>query len=163
MGKYNFSAMKFDEIERRISELEIRAAKSETENRKLKEENQRLKEKTRQVRDLAHEIEDYSKLQALFGFDIADGVLITTDSRTKINANFQTFYTNILRALKPIARKNDPKKDSYRITGTPQKDLSDAEWKITVEAVNAIIDTICYAKKKMSDAAPAEAATNETL
>lgn len=148
-----------DEYPSLRSGLQSQKRKTANSRKKIRD----LKKKTRQVRDLAHEIDDYSKIQAFFGFDIVDGVLITTDNGTKINANFQTFYTNILRALKPIARKTDPKKDSYRITGTLQKDLSDAEWKITVEAVNAIIDTIVYAKKKMSDAAPTEAATHEIL
>lgn len=151
MGKYNFSAMKFDEIEKRIAGLEARSARLEAENRRLREENETLKEKSCQTRDLTHEIEDYSKLQALFGLDIVDGVLKPTDSRTKINANFQTFYVNVLRALKPYVRKNTSKGERYRIVSTPLKDLSDVEWKIAAEMVNAIVDTIYYAKIKMTE------------
>ena len=151
MEKYNFSAMKFDEIEKRITGLEARSARLEAENIRLREENETLKGKTCQTRDLTHEIEDYSKLQALFGLDIVDGVLKPTDSRTKINANFQTFYVNGLRALKPYVRKNTSKGERYRIVGTPLKNLSDREWKIAVETVNAIVDTIYYASMKMTE------------
>ena len=156
MGKYNFSAMKFNEIEKRIAELEARSAKLEAENRRLREENETLKEKSCQGRDLTHEIEDYSKLKALFGLDIVDGVLMPTDSRTKINANFQTFYVNILRALKPYVRKNTSKGEHYRIVNTPLKDFSNEEWKIAAEMVNAVVDTIYYAKLKMGDVELAE-------
>lgn len=150
MGKYNFSAMKFDEIEKRITGLEASCARLEAENIRLREENETLKGKTCQTRDLTHEIEDYSKLQALFGLDIVDGVLKPTDSRTKINANFQTFYVNVLRALKPYVRKNTSKGERYRIVGTPLKDFGDAEWKVATEMLNAIVDTIYYAKIKMA-------------
>ncbi len=156
MGKYNFSAMKFDEIEKRIAGLEARSAKLEAENRRLREENETLREKSCQVRNLTHGIEDYNKLKVLFGLDIVDGVLMPTDSRTKINANFQTFYVNVLRALKPYVRKNTSKGERYRIVSTPLKDFSDEEWKITVEMVNAIVDTIYYAKIKMTEEGRAE-------
>lgn len=151
MGKYNFSAMKFEEIEKRISELEARSAKFEAENRKLKEENAELKEKTALQRNLVDEIEDYSKVKALFGLDATDGVLKPINSRTKTYSNFQTFYVNILRALKPYVHKNTSKKGEYRIVSTPLKDFSNEEWKIVVETVNAVVDTIYYAKLKMGD------------
>lgn len=157
MGKYNFSAIKFDEIEKRISGLEARSAKLEAENRRLREENETLKEKSCQVRELTREIEDYSKLEALFGLDASDGILKPTDSRTKINANFQTFYVNILRALKPHVRRNTSKGEHYRIVGTPLTALSDEEWKTAAETINAVVDTIYYAKLKMGDATLAEA------
>lgn len=150
MGKYNFSAMKFDEIEKKIAELEARSVRLEAENRRLREMNETRKEKTCPVRDLTHEIEDYSKLQALFGFDIVGGVLKPTKSREKINANFQTFYVNVLRALKPYVRKSTSKGEHYRIVSTPLKDFGDAEWKVATEMLNAIVDTIYYAKIKMT-------------
>lgn len=157
MGKYNFSAMKFDEIEKRISGLEARSAKLEAENQRLRQENDELKGKQRsQVRDMTHEIEDYSKLSALFGLDIVNGVLTPTDNGTKIYMNFQTFYANVLRALKPYARKSTSKGESYRIVYTPIKDFSDDEWKIAVETVNAVVDTIYYAKLKMTTLSEAE-------
>lgn len=146
MGKYNFSAAKFAEIEKRLADLEM-------QNAKLLEENRILNSKTEKQpeRNLYREIKDSSKISSLFGFSADDGILKPTENNAKIYSNFQTFYTNVLRALKPFVRKKATGKAGYRIIGTPMNEFSDEEWKIAVETVEAVVDTIYYAKQKMTE------------
>lgn len=146
MGKYNFSATRFAEIEKKLAELEAKCSKLEAENAELKK-----RETAPTERSLLLEISNYDKVKELFGLDASSGELEVTESRTKIGANFQTFYINVIRALKPCVRKSESKTSKYRIVGTPQAEIGDTEWKIVVETVEAVVDTIYYAKKKMTE------------
>lgn len=147
MGKYNFSAAKFAEIEKRLADLEMQNAKLLAENKSLNS----MIVKKKPERNLYREIKDSSRITSLFGFSADDGILKPTDDQAKIYNNFQTFYTNILRALKPFVREKVIGQAGYRITGTPINEFSDKEWEIVVETMDAIIDTIYYAKFKMGE------------
>lgn len=147
MGKYNFSAAKFAEIEKRLADLEMQNAKLLAENRSL---NSMIAKKNPE-RNLYREVKDSSKISSLFGFSADGGILKPTGDQAKTHNNFQTFYTNILRALKPFVREKITGQAGYRIVGTPINELSDKEWEIVVETMDAIIDTIFYAKVKMGE------------
>lgn len=147
MGKYNFSAAKFAEIEKRLADLEMQNAKLLAENRLL---NSTIVKKNPE-RNLYREVKDSSKISSLFGFSADGGFLKPTDDQAKTYNNFQTFYTNILRALKPFVREKITGQAGYRIVGTPINELNDKEWEIVVETMDAIIDTIFYAKVKMGE------------
>lgn len=146
MGKYNFSSAKFAEIEKKLAELEAKCSKLEAENAELKKGKD-----TPAIRSMLLEISNYDKVKELFGYDACSGELKATESRTKIGANFQTFCTNVLRAIKPYVRKSNSKTSPYRIVGTPQENFSSKEWEIAVETVEAVVDTVYYAKKKMTE------------
>lgn len=149
MGKYNFDMNRVIEVENRLKELEARSARLEHENGELKKQ---LAAKPTYERNLVLQVKNYDKIKELFGFFAAkDGKLKATDNRTQIGNNFTTFYTNVLRVLKPYVRKNDSNSSTYRIVSTPQKEFDDKEWGIAVETVEAVVDTIYYAKKKMTE------------
>lgn len=144
MGKYNFSATRFAEIEKKLAELEMKCSNLEAENAKLKKGRIAPTK-----RSLLNEVSNYGKVKELFGYDPSSGELKTTENREKIGANFQTFYTNVLRALKPCIRKSESKSCPYRIIGTPQAELNEKEWNVVVETIETVVDTIYYAKQKM--------------
>lgn len=146
MGKYNFSATRFAEIEKKIAELEMKCSNLEAENAALK-----AGRIASTKRSLLLELGNYEKVKELFGYDPSSGELKTTENREKIGSNFHTFHTNIIRAIKPCIRKSVSKSCPYRIVGTPPNELDDKEWKIVVETIETIVDTIHYAKQKMKD------------
>lgn len=107
MGKYNFSAQKWAEIEQRLEALE-------QANNELRKENAMLRSQvTASTPDrlLSRDIGNYDKAVALFA---------VPDDKSTGN-NFATFYRNIFRA----------------------------EYRIYCETLEAVIDTIYYAKMKM--------------
>lgn len=133
MGKYNFTAQKWAEFEQRLKALE-------SANNDLRKENAALKAQIKPKapdRNLSRDINNYDKAGLLFG--VPD-----TES---IGNNFATFYRNIFRALNP--KINNQKNGGYRISYIGTQEVTDEEYRIYVETLEAVIDTIYYAKKKM--------------
>ncbi len=133
MGKYNFTAQKWAEIEQRLEALE-------QANNELRKENAMLRSQAKDKsldRLLSRDIGNYDKAVALFA---------VPDDKTTGN-NFATFYRNIFRALNP--KVSTFKDGETRVTYIGTHDVTDAEYRIYCETLEAVIDTIYYAKKKM--------------
>lgn len=139
MGKYNFSAMKFEELEKRLEALE-------KSNAELREENAKLRkcEYFAKPRVISESISNYDKAKELFGIKAEGGKIVPCEDRTRIN--FGVFYQNIFRALYPAVRDYNGKQS---IVYTPITSLTDEEYKVHTEALEAVIDIIYYAKGKL--------------
>lgn len=143
MGKYNFSSQ-------RLAELESRLLALEQANNELRKENAQLrKEKTpAKSRCLLKDINNAEKAKELFGLDCKDGKLIKAETERRTEVNLGVFYQNLFRALNPTVYVS-PKDGRNRIVYTKIQDLTDLEYKIHVETLEACIDTIYYAKRKL--------------
>ena len=133
MGKYNFSAQKWAEIEQRLEALE-------QANNELRKENAMLRSQAKEKpldRLLSRDIGNYDKAVALFA--------VPDDKNT--GNNFATFYRNIFRALNP--KVSTFKDGETRVTYIGTNAVTDAEYRIYCETLEAVIDTIYYAKTKM--------------
>lgn len=139
MGKYNFSAMKFEEILKRLEALE-------QSNEELRKENAELRKREyiTKPRVVSESIANYDKARELFGIKAENGKLVPCEERTR--TNFGVFYQNIFRALCPAVREYDGKQS---IVYTPITSLTDEEYKIHAETLEAVIDIIYYAKAKL--------------
>ena len=140
MGKYNFSAMKFEELERRLEALE-------KANNELRKENARLKKNGFSARSLFKDISNSDKATQLFSIDIDKGNVIKSEKA--LDSRFKVFYQNIFRILSPCCY-TDPKTGAERLQYTFFEQLSDEEYKIHVETLEAIIDLIYYAQIKLN-------------
>ena len=140
MGKYNFTSEKFANIERRLTELE-------QENAKLKELLEESKKtETRPVRNVANDINNFDKAKELFSIWVKDNKIVKDE--TYLKNNFQTFYQNLFRAIFPHPC-DDNKRQKIRYT--PVNELSDEEYNIYIETLEAVIDVVYYANKKIKE------------
>lgn len=142
MGKYNFTSQRIDEILQRLEALE-------KANNELRKENAELR-KYKQLtpgRILTCDIKNIDTAKALFSYSTKDGELIKDEKAFK--ANFGVFYQNIFRALNPAVREYSGKNKSECLRYTPINTLTEEEYKIYLETLEAVIDTIYYAKTKM--------------
>lgn len=140
MGKYNFTTQRIDEILQRLEALE-------NANNELRKENAELR-KHKQLtpgRILTCDIKNIDTAKELLSYSAKDGELIKDEKAFK--ANFGVFYQNIFRALNPTVREYSSGLSS--IIYTPINMLTDEEYKIYLETLEAVIDTIYYAKTKM--------------
>lgn len=84
----------------------------------------------------------------LFGKTIRKGQLVdTTDKGSRVYTNYFSFTQEILKAYRPEAGKQE--KTGYIVACNPA-DLSIQEQEDITEMLEAIIDTIHYAKYKRS-------------
>ena len=141
MGKYNFSAAKFDEILARLDTLEQRNVELAAENARLKAIRNIMP-----VRIVIDDIGNSESAKQLFSVASHDNEIIKDQKSFK--ANFQIFYQNIFRALNPYPRIY---KNRETITYTPINTLSEEEYQIHIQTLEAIIDTIFYAKQKLNN------------
>lgn len=139
MGKYNFSAMKFEELEKRLEALE-------RSNEELKRENAVLRaaHNFNQQRIISNDIKNYDKALELFGIAPKGGKIIPTPDAFK--QNFQVFYQNIFRALNPTIRSNNGREN---LIYTPVSALTEEEYQVYTETLEAVIDIVYYAKGKL--------------
>lgn len=141
MGKYNFSAMKFEELERRLEALE-------KANNELRKENARLKKDGYRKRSLFKDISNADKATQLFSVDVEKGQVIK--STEAFDKRFKVFYQNVFRILNPCCY-TDTRTGAERLQYTFFETLSDEEYKIHVETLEAIIDLIYYAQLKLRE------------
>ena len=140
MGKYNFTSEKFASIERRLTELE-------QENAKLKEMLEETKKTDiKPVRNVANDINNFDKAKELFSIWVKDNKIVKDE--TYLKNNFQTFYQNLFRAIFPHPC-DDNKRQKIRYT--PVNELSDEEYNIYIETLEAVIDVVYYANKKIKE------------
>lgn len=139
MGKYNFSAMKFEELEKRLEALEKSNAELRKENAVL-----RKREYFAKQRIISDDISNYDKAKELFGIKAENGKIVPSEDRTK--SNFGVFYQNVFRALNPAVRDY---KGIQSLVYTPITSLTDEEYNIHTETLEAVIDIIYYAKAKL--------------
>lgn len=140
MGKYNFTSEKFANIERRLTELE-------QENAKLKELLEETKKtETRPMRNVANDINNFDKAKELFSIWVKDNKIVKDE--TYLKNNFQTFYQNLFRAIYPYPC-DDNKRQKIRYT--PVNDLSEEEYGVYIETLEAVIDVVYYANKKIKE------------
>lgn len=142
MGKYNFTSLKIAELEKRLSMLE-------QANDELRKENAELRNNsaTTNKRELARDLTNYDKCIELWGYEIIDGKLTKTDDRRTIANNFATLHQNVARALMPVVYKAEAS-SKERIRGKSFVSLSEEEYAIFLETLEACIETIYYAKQK---------------
>jgi hypothetical protein len=142
MGKYNFRTQEIAEIMSRLEALE-------KANNELRKENAELR-KYKQLtpgRTLTCDIKNIDKAKDLLSYSAQEGELIRDERAFK--SNFQVFYQNVFRALNPCVRKYNNERKSEGIRCTPINELTDEEYKIYLDTLEAVIDTIYYAKTKM--------------
>lgn len=142
MGKYNFTAQKWAEFEQRLKALE-------QANDALRAENATLRQNIPQVAEplrlLSADISNYDKATELFGIDVENDELVADTAATR--KNFATFYQNIFRALNPRVYAKEG--HSSRIVYVGINDVTPEQYQVYVECLEACIDTIYYAKKKL--------------
>lgn len=143
MGKYNFTSLKIAELEKRLSVLE-------QANDELRKENAELRSNsaTTNKRELARDLTNYDKCIELWGYEIIDGKLTETNDRRTVSNNFATLHQNVARALMPVVYKAEAS-NKERIRGKSLASLSEEEYAIFLETLEACIETIYYAKQKM--------------
>lgn len=143
MGKYNFTSLKIAELEKRLSILE-------QANDELRKENAELRNNsaTTNKRELARDLANYDKCIELWGYEIIDGKLTETNDRRTVSNNFATLHQNVARALMPVVYKAEAS-TKERIRGKSLASLSEEEYAIFLETLEACIETIYYAKQKI--------------
>ena len=139
MGKYNFSAMKFDEIMKRLEALE-------EANNNLRKENARLRNQVPSKRSLLKDINNSDKAIELLSVDVKDGQVIHSEAR--MDARFKTLYQNIFKLILPVCYI-DPRTRDNRLQYKFFDELTDDEYRVYVETFEAVIDTLYYAKQKL--------------
>ena len=137
MGKENFRS--YEEVCKRLAALENQVAD-------LKKENQMLRSRS----NLGHErtvlvdICNTEKAKKLFAVAPKNGELVHDENAVK--GNFSVFYQNIFRALQPSVREY---KGNYSLKMQNISGLTEDEYKIYLETLDACIETIYYAKQKL--------------
>jgi len=142
MGKYNFRTQEIAEIMSRLEALE-------KANNELRKENAELR-KYKQLtpgRILTCDIKNIDAARELLSYAAKNGELVKDEKA--FQGNFGVFYQNIFRVLKPCVRIYKGEGKSQNIRYTPINELTDEEYKIYLETLEAVIDTIYYAKTKM--------------
>lgn len=141
MGKYNFSYQRITELEERLEKLE--------------KENERLRAAAEfngyERRDL-FKLMDLEKIKELCGYEIKNGELVKMEI-TDINTMgriFQPFYKNCLRLFKPQALRTTKESKTPSIVGVALHKLTAEEYDVFVDMMKAIVDTLYYAKKKVT-------------
>lgn len=158
MGKYNFN---YD----RIKTLEAQNAQLNTENANLKTNIEGL---TKAMETLAKEVLELKQgthiVKKHYGFSsyISDeaerllfsktadnlGKLIPAD-RAAVYSNVTTFYSNIVRAIAPIARS---KKGAYGfLQAKPISDMTETEARAIGEAIQKCCEICLETKKKLEE------------
>lgn len=143
MGKNTFTS--YEDVCRRLAELERKNAELENKYEDLKEENRQLKlgnfgHERLIMRDITHT----DKAKKLFAVAARNGEVVN-DAKT-IRANFSVFYQNVFRALQPACREH---KGNYSLKMRNVGDLTEEEYKIYLDTLDACIETIYYAKQKL--------------
>lgn len=140
MGKYNFSAMKFEEIMKRLEALE-------EANNNLRKENARLRSQVPSKRSLLKGINNSDKAIELLSVDVKDGQVI--QSEAKMDARFKTLYQNVFKLIMPTCYI-DPRTKDNRLQYKFFDELTDDQHKVYVETFEAVVDTLYYAKQKLT-------------
>lgn len=144
MGKYNFTSEKFANIERRLTELEQENARlKELLETSIEELN---KIETRPVRNISKDINNFDKAKELFSIWVKNNKIVKDE--TYLKNNFQTFYQNIFRAIYPYPCEDNKRQ---KIRYTPVNELSDEKYDIYIETLEAVIDVVYYANKKIKE------------
>ena len=139
MGKWDFSIDQYNRIMARLDELE-------RTNNELRAENAELRRCGSIItsRLPLKDINNSEKARELFEVAPVKGKIVKSSDMFK--SNFQTFYQNVFRALNPAVRA---KGENETIVYTPINTLTAEEYQISIEALEAVIDVIFYAKQKM--------------
>jgi len=139
MGKWDFSIDQYNRIMARLDELE-------RTNNELRAENAELRRCGSIItsRLPLKDINNSEKARELFEVAPVKGEIVKSSDMFK--SNFQTFYQNVFRALNPAVRQ---KGENETIVYTPINTLTGEEYQISIEALEAVIDVIFYAKQKM--------------
>lgn len=157
MGKYNFN---YD----RIKTLEAQNAQLNTENANLKTNIEGL---TKAMENLAKEVLELKQgthIKKKYGFSsyiseeaekvlfskTADnlGKLITAD-REAVRSNVTTFYSNIVRAIAPIARTK--KGVNGYLQAKPISNMTETEARMIGEAIQKCCEICLETKKKLEE------------
>lgn len=139
MGKYNFSAQRFEEIMQRLEALE-------QANNELRKENAKLRQQVPVMRNLIKNINNADKAIELLSIDVKDGKVIK--SELKFDARFKTLYQNLFKLILPTCYI-DPKTNDNRLQYKFFEKLTEEEYNVYVEVFEAVIDTLYYAKQKL--------------
>lgn len=140
MGKYNFNAQRWADIEQRLSQLEAA-------NNELRRENAQLRQQKHEVPDriLSRDMNNYGKAVEIFGINIKDGKIVTDETETR--GNFATFYQALFRWVAPRVYTSEGKPS--RIVYEKMANLTESQYRVYVELMESVIDLLDYAKKKM--------------
>lgn len=148
MGTWNFDRDRLNAIEQRQKSLEEQIEALQKENALLKAKLPPEKEKKRLI---SESINNYDKIKELCAVTSDEnGQLVHTDSRKLTEQNITVFTQNLMRVFKPMIYA-EPHMKKFRIRGTSFESLSEEEYKIACETIEAIIDTLYYAKQKAKE------------
>jgi hypothetical protein len=148
MGTWNFDRDRLNAIEQRQKSLEEQIEALQKENALLKAKLPPEKEKKRLV---SESINNYDKIKELCAVTSDEnGQLVHTDSRKLTEQNITVFTQNLMRVFKPMIYA-EPHMKKFRIRGTSFEALSEEEYKLACETIEAVIDTLYYAKKKAEE------------
>lgn len=140
MAKWDFSIEQYNKIMARLDDLE-------RTNQELRAENAELRRCGSVIasRFPLKDINNADKARELFEIAPSNGKIVKSSESFK--RNFQVFYQNIFRALNPKARVNS---GNESIVYTPINTLTSEEYQISIEALEAVIDVVYYAKQKLN-------------
>lgn len=148
MSTWNFDRDRLNAIEQRQKSLEEQIEALQKENALLKAKLPPEKEKKRL---LSENINNYDKIKELCAVTSDEnGQLIHTDNNKLTEQNVTVFTQNLMRVFKPMIYA-EPHMKKFRIRGTQFEALSEEEYKIACETIEAVIDTLYYAKQKAKE------------
>lgn len=160
MGKYNFSAGKFDEILQRLEALERSNEQIKAKNQELANENAQLKAalaikpqsqygvKQRMLIPLM----DREKYNYLFNYDVdvvTGDIIKATEERKAIN--FQNLQRYVFQVLKPVGRTTNGQKNKFYLKYPNMYELNEIEWECAVDAMKLILDDLYMCKKTLNN------------
>lgn len=146
MGKYNFSAQRFMEIEKRLAELEKANEELRAENASLR----KPKKPSHKDRGVMNNIKNTAQARVLFDVEAKNGKVII--SKNKFKENLSVFYQNIGRVLDPSVRKrNNNAKSAEALSYTPLTEITDEEFDIYMSVIDQCIEAIAYGKTQLSN------------
>lgn len=142
MGKYNFSAMKFDELERRLAALE-------TANNELRKENAELRQgtnrKCRSRPKLIQEIYNKTKVLDLFGISFIRNTIKRNE--TVAVHQFLTLYRTVFKYMDPVIYTSPS--GTSTISYKPLETLNDEEYRVYVSTIEKIVDIMFEGKQQL--------------
>ncbi len=148
MGRYNFSSEKLRQIESENAEFRATISRLSNTVEKLEKalasvgesgENPEKSPKREIISNLERE-----KFLNVFGIDVQDGKIVKTSDRVKTTNYCNTLFAGAMRFLFPEIRQK-------KLTCRRLHELSESEYEIAIETFQAIVDTLDYAKKKLTE------------
>ena len=142
LGELKYSSLKFKELEERLAALERANEELRAENVEL-----RSKVKGKSKRSFYKDLPNIDVVKKIFGIDAKEGRVVPSGEKTE--TNFTTFYQALFRFIMPMVY-TDPTTGNERLVYTRIKSVSDEQYKVLLETLESVIDTMQYAQTKLA-------------